>query len=39
MRMNKKAGNARWKLLAYPSFVCIQTMQNGKVNFEQFPIA
>ena len=24
--------------LAYPSFVCIETMRNGKVDFEQFPI-
>jgi len=35
---NKKAGNARWKLLAYPSFACIQTMQNGKIHFAQFPM-
>ena len=35
----KKAGNARRKLLAYRSFFYIQTMQNGKVDFAQFPIA
>jgi len=34
----EKAGNARWRLLAYPSLSCIQTMQNGKVEFTQFPI-
>ena len=31
---NKKAGNARRRLLAYPSFSYIETMQNGKVDFE-----
>ena len=30
----KKAGNARRRLLAYPSFSYIETMQNGKVDFE-----
>jgi hypothetical protein len=35
---DKKSGNARRKLLAYPSFACVQTMQNGKVDFVQFPI-
>ena len=41
----KKAGNARSitaclqaVCLAYPSFVCIETMRNGKVGFVQFPI-
>ena len=29
-RTNKKAGNARWNLLAYRSFYCVQTMQNGE---------
>ena len=33
----KKVGNAHRKLLAYPSSVCIQTTQNGKVDFKQFP--
>ena len=32
--MDKKAGNARRRLLAYPSFSYIETMQNGKVDFE-----
>lgn len=36
---NKKADNVRWKLLAYPSFSYIRTMQNGKVDFEQFLVA
>jgi len=31
---SKKAGNARRRLLAYPSFSYIETMQNGKVDFE-----
>ena len=35
----EKVGNAHPKLLAYPSFDYIQTMQNGKVSFAQFPIA
>ncbi|MBE6665008.1 MAG: hypothetical protein E7603_02130 [Ruminococcaceae bacterium] len=35
---NKKVGNARSKLLAYPSFAYIQTMQNGKIHFAQFPM-
>jgi len=33
-----KTGNARQKLLAYPSFACIQTMQNSKIHFAQFPM-
>jgi len=32
----KKVDNAHSKLLAYPTFVYIQTMQNGKVHFAQF---
>jgi len=35
---NKKAGNARRKLLAFLHFVRIKTMQNGKVDSPQFPI-
>ena len=34
----KKAGNARWRLLAYRSYSCIQTTQNGEVDFAQFPM-
>ena len=33
---SKKAGNARWKLLAYHSFYYIQTMQNGEVDSSNF---
>jgi GH25 family lysozyme M1 (1,4-beta-N-acetylmuramidase) len=36
--LSKKAGNARWKLLAYRSFSCVQTTQNGKLIIEQFPM-
>jgi len=35
---NKKAGNAHSKLLAYRSYSCIQTMQNGEVDSLQFPM-
>ena len=34
----KKVGNAHRKPLAYPSSVCIQTTQNGKIDFEQCPV-
>ena len=33
---SKKAGNARWKLLAYRSFYYIQTMQKGEVDLSNF---
>ena len=33
---SKKAGNTRRKLLAYPSFACIQTMLNGKIDLRNF---
>ncbi|MBQ2988582.1 MAG: hypothetical protein IJD59_05715 [Clostridia bacterium] len=36
--MDKKAGNARRKFLAYRSLACIQTIQNGEVEFAQFPM-
>ena len=29
-------GNAHSKLLAYPSFACIQIMQNGEVDLSNF---
>ncbi|MBR6744886.1 MAG: hypothetical protein IKM00_06715, partial [Clostridia bacterium] len=35
---NKKAGNARRKLLAYRSSACIETMRNGEDHFAQFPM-
>jgi hypothetical protein len=35
---SNKAGNARRKLLAYRSYSCIQTTQNGEVDFAQFPM-
>ena len=35
---SQKAGNARWNLLAYQKFACIEAMQNGKVDFAQFPM-
>ena len=38
VKNNKKVGNAHRKLLACPSLSCVQTMQNGKIEFEQFPI-
>ena len=34
---NKKAASCRSQLLAYPSFACIQTMQNGEVDSSNFP--
>ena len=34
----KKVGNAHSKLLAYRSYSCIQTTQNGEVDFAQFPM-
>ena len=39
MNENKKVGNAHSKLLAYPSSNYIETIQNGKVGFAQFPIS
>ena len=36
IHISKKAGNARWKLLAYRSFSCIQAMQNGEVDSSNF---
>jgi len=35
---DKKVGNAHSKLLAYRSYSCIQTTQNGEVDFAQFPM-
>ena len=35
---NKKAGNARRRLLAYSNFACIEAMRNGKAHFAQFPM-
>ena len=35
---SKKVGNAHRKLLAYRSLVCLETIQNGKVDSPQFPI-
>ena len=34
--LNKKAGNARWKLLAYRSFFCIKATRNGEVDSGKF---
>ena len=32
----QKVGNAHSKLLAYPSFAYIETIQNGKIDFRNF---